>query len=64
MNCLLNFSTPQLQKNPHRKVRDSVKIDEHSRLIVVLIGFRLRPRAENADSAQRRGLKRDFKFLV
>lgn len=35
MNCLLNFSTPQLQKIHAGKVRDSVKIDEHSRLIVV-----------------------------
>ena len=35
MNCLLNFSTPQLQKIHAGKVRDSVRIDEHSRMIIV-----------------------------
>ena len=35
MNCLLNFSTPQLQKIHAGKVRDSIRIDEQTRMIVV-----------------------------
>ncbi len=35
MNCLQTFSTPQLQKLHSGKVRDSYKIDEERRLIVV-----------------------------
>ncbi len=35
MNCLLNFATPQLQKIHSGKVRDSIRIDEQTRMIVV-----------------------------
>lgn len=35
MNCVLNFATPQLQKIHSGKVRDSIRIDDGSRLIVV-----------------------------
>ena len=35
MNCLVNFSTPQLQKIHSGKVRDSVRVNETTRMIVV-----------------------------
>ncbi len=35
MKCLVNFSTPQLEKIYAGKVRDSIRIDEHTRMIVV-----------------------------
>lgn len=35
MKCLENFSTPQLEKIYTGKVRDSIKIDDQSRMIVV-----------------------------
>lgn len=35
MNCLVNFSTPQLQKIHTGKVRDSIRIDDKTRMIVV-----------------------------
>lgn len=35
MKCLVNFSTPQLQKIHQGKVRDSIRIDDNTRMIVV-----------------------------
>ncbi len=35
MNCLLNFATPQLQKIHSGKVRDSLRINAQTRMIVV-----------------------------
>ncbi len=35
MKCLLHFSTPQLQNIHTGKVRDSIRIDDHTRMIVV-----------------------------
>ena len=35
MKCLINFSTPQLQKIHSGKVRDSIRINDNTRMIVV-----------------------------
>jgi phosphoribosylaminoimidazole-succinocarboxamide synthase len=35
MNCLVNFATPQLQKIHSGKVRDSIRIDDQTRMIAV-----------------------------
>lgn len=35
MNCLLNFATPQIRKIHSGKVRDSLRIDDQTRMIVV-----------------------------
>ena len=35
MNCLVNFSTPQLRKISTGKVRDSIRVNETKRLLVV-----------------------------